>query len=252
MKNSAPADLSQNPASSARKGAFHSIDSLPHERAGRVFLLASAPHLQGKWSYRVAKRTFDIVLALAITPLAFPVMLVLMVVTRLSSRGPVFYRQRRIGQCGRSFFLIKLRTMVPNGDSLLASHLAVAPGAQQEWEQHYKLRADPRVTWLGAILRRTSLDELPQLVNVLAGHMSFVGPRPVVEEELPRYGDALAYYTAARPGITGLWQVSGRGRLSYETRVSLDVSYVKNWSLARDLRILLKTAAAVWRCDGAY
>jgi exopolysaccharide production protein ExoY len=236
MENSAPVDFSQMPASNPRK----------------VFLLASAPHLQGRWSYRVAKRIFDIVLALALVPLVFPVLLILMAVMKLSSHGPVFYRQRRIGQFGRPFFLYKFRTMVPDGDSLLARHLEDTPEALQEWEQHYKLRADPRVTSLGAALRRTSLDELPQLVNVLAGHMSFVGPRPVVEEELPRYGGALAYYTAAKPGITGLWQVSGRGTLSYESRVLLDVQYVKSWSFVQDLKVLLKTPAAVRRCEGAY
>jgi exopolysaccharide production protein ExoY len=236
MENSAPADVSQIAASRTRK----------------VFLLASAPHLHGKWSYRVAKRTFDILLALALAPLVLPVVLVLMAVMKLSSHGPVFYRQRRIGQFGRPFFLYKFRTMVPNGDSLLARHLEDTPGALQEWEEHYKLRTDPRVTSLGAALRRTSLDELPQLVNVLAGHMSFVGPRPVVEEELSRYGGALAYYTAAKPGLTGLWQVSGRGTLSYQARVSLDMQYVKTWSFVQDLRVLLRTAAAVSRCDGAY
>jgi exopolysaccharide production protein ExoY len=236
MENSASANTSQ----------------LPVNRVRKVFLLASAPHLQDKWSYRVAKRIFDILLACTLAPLVLPIVLVLMAVTKLSSSGPVFYRQQRIGQFGRPFFLYKFRTMVPDGDSLLARHLEDTPGALQEWEEHFKLRADPRVTCLGAALRRTSLDELPQLVNVLAGHMSFVGPRPVVEEELPRYGSALAYYTAAKPGITGLWQVSGRGTLSYEARVLLDMQYVKTWSLLQDLKVLFRTAAAVSRCDGAY
>jgi exopolysaccharide production protein ExoY len=210
------------------------------------------PRLDCRWSYQVAKRMLDVSLAIALVPLLIPVVLALIVVVKLSSSGPVFFRQRRIGQNGRSFYLYKFRTMSSDSASLLGNHLAAMPEACREWEQYYKLRLDPRVTRVGAVLRRTSLDELPQILNVLAGHMSLVGPRPVVEEELPRYGTSLPFYTAAKPGITGLWQISGRGRLSYEARVSLDVHYVKTWSLLQDLRVLLKTAAAVWRCDGAY
>ncbi|MGC2403224.1 MAG: sugar transferase [Acidobacteriaceae bacterium] len=208
--------------------------------------------LQRKWSYRVAKRVFDIFLAVTLCPLLFPLLLALIALVRLSSKGPVFYRQRRVGQNGRSFYLYKFRTMFHDSDSLLATHLEDRPDARREWEQYYKLRVDPRVTCIGATLRRTSLDELPQIINVLAGQMSFVGPRPIVQEEMSRYGKALPFYTAAKPGVTGLWQVSGRGKLSYETRVCLDVEYVKTWSLLKDLRVLLKTGATVWRCEGAY
>jgi exopolysaccharide production protein ExoY len=242
-----------------------SLASLHHEKTGRTSVLPcptdpddvlafdeELPRLDGRWSYQVAKRILDVMLVIALVPLLIPVVLALMVLVKLSSSGPVFFRQRRIGQNGQSFFLYKFRTMFSDSDSLLATHLAAMPEARQEWEQYYKLRVDPRVTRLGAALRRTSLDELPQILNVLTGHMSLVGPRPVVEEELLRYGTSLPFYTAAKPGITGLWQISGRGRLSYEARVSLDVHYVKTWSFLQDLRVLLKTAAAVWRCDGAY
>jgi lipopolysaccharide/colanic/teichoic acid biosynthesis glycosyltransferase len=241
------------------KSVLVPVPSLHHEENGKAPTLPCAgysddesPKLDSRWSYQVVKRILDVLLASAIVPLLIPVLVALAVVVKLSSGGPVFFRQRRIGQNGRSFYLYKFRTMFSDSDSLLAIHLAAMPEACQEWEQHFKLRVDPRVTRLGAALRRTSLDELPQILNVLMGHMSLVGPRPVVEEELPRYGTFLPFYTAAKPGITGLWQISGRGRLSYEARVSLDVQYVKTWSLLQDLRVLLRTAVAVWRCDGAY
>jgi lipopolysaccharide/colanic/teichoic acid biosynthesis glycosyltransferase len=250
---------------SAQKSDIVSLASLHHQKTGRAPVLPcptdsddvlafdqELPSLDDMWSYQIAKRILDVLLAIALVPVLIPVLLALTVVVKLSSRGPVFFRQRRIGQNGRSFYLYKFRTMFSDSDLLLATHLAAMPEARREWEQYYKLRVDPRVTRLGALLRRTSLDELPQILNVLVGHMSLVGPRPVVEEELLRYGASLPFYTAAKPGITGLWQISGRGRLSYEARVSLDVHYVKTWSLLQDLRVLLKTAAAVWRCDGAY
>jgi exopolysaccharide production protein ExoY len=227
--------------------------SLPNDISGFADeLLPDQPTLQRQWSYRVAKRTFDVLLALIISPFLLPLALALVVLVKISSKGPVFYRQRRVGQNGRPFHLYKFRTMFHDSDWLLVSHLAAKPGARREWEQYYKLRVDPRVTRIGAALRRTSLDELPQLINVLAGHMSFVGPRPIVHEELPRYGQALPFYTAAKPGVTGLWQVSGRGKLSYETRVSLDVEYVSTWSFTKDLHVLMKTWAAVWRGEGAF
>jgi len=142
--------------------------------------------------------------------------------------------------------------MFINSDAILAALLATDSDARQEWDEHYKLRRNPRVTPLGAMLRRTSLDELPQIVNVLLGHMSFVGPRPIVHDEIGRYGGAFAFYAAAKPGITGLWQVSGRGTVPYETRVSLDIKYVTTWSFLHDIRVLLKTARVVCTSEGAY
>jgi exopolysaccharide production protein ExoY len=204
------------------------------------------------WSYRVGKRVFDVALALLLLPFLLPVCLLLMLLIKCSSEGPVFYKHLRIGQDGRAFYLYKLRTMFLHGDALLEDYLATSPEARQEWDEHYKLRWDPRVTPLGAVLRRASLDELPQIVNVLLGHMSFVGPRPIVHDEIPRYGAAFRFYTAAKPGITGLWQVSGRGTLSYEARVSLDVSYVTTWSFLDDVLVLLKTARVVCNSEGAY
>jgi exopolysaccharide production protein ExoY len=204
------------------------------------------------WSYAVAKRIFDLVLAAALVPLLLPVCLLLMLLIKCTSKGPVFYRHRRIGQDSRSFYLYKFRTMFLHGDTLLEAYLATNPEARQEWDEHYKLRWDPRVTPLGALLRRTSLDELPQILNVLLGQMSFVGPRPIVQDEIRRYGAAFPFYAAAKPGITGLWQVSGRGTVSYEKRVSLDIRYVITWSFFHDLLVLVKTARAVCNSEGAY
>jgi lipopolysaccharide/colanic/teichoic acid biosynthesis glycosyltransferase len=204
------------------------------------------------WSYRVGKRMLDLVLVFALLPVLLPICLLLMLLIRWSSKGPIFYRHLRVGQDSRGFHLYKFRTMFINSDAILAAYLATDPDARQEWDKHYKLRRDPRVTPLGAMLRRTSLDELPQILNVLLGHMSFVGPRPIVHDEICRYGGAFAFYAAAKPGITGLWQVSGRGMLPYETRVSLDIKYVMTWSFLHDMRVLLKTARVVCNSEGAY
>jgi len=215
-------------------------------------LHGSRAEFRHSWSYRVGKRVFDVALALLLLPLLLPVCLLLMLLIKCSSKGPVFYKHLRIGQDSRAFYLYKFRTMFLHGDALLEAYLSTCPEARREWDEHYKLRWDPRVTPLGAVLRRASLDELPQIVNVLLGHMSFVGPRPIVRDEIRRYGAAFPFYSAAKPGITGLWQVSGRGTLLYEERVSLDILYVTRWSFFQDLVVLLKTARAVWNSEGAY
>jgi exopolysaccharide production protein ExoY len=204
------------------------------------------------WSYRVAKRALDLALAIALLPFLLPICLLLMLLIKCTSKGPVFYRHLRVGQDSRNFHLYKFRTMFIKSDTILEAYLATDPVARQEWTERYKLRRDPRVTPLGSVLRRTSLDELPQIVNVLLGHMSFVGPRPIVHDEICRYGGAFALYAAVKPGITGLWQVSGRGTLSYAARVSLDTQYVMTWSLPHDLRVLLRTARVVLASVGAY
>jgi exopolysaccharide production protein ExoY len=221
-----------------------------------IYLAAShsAPktRFRSSWSYRVAKRIFDLSFALALSPFVFAVGLLLMLLIKCTSDGPVIYRHLRIGQDGREFHLYKFRTMFVHGDTLLRDYLATTPEAQKEWDEYYKLQWDPRVTALGAVLRRTSLDELPQIFNVLLGQMSFVGPRPIVRDEIRRYGAAFPLYTAVKPGITGLWQVSGRGKLPYDARVSLDIIYVTTWSFLQDLRLLLRTAPAVCNLDDAY
>jgi exopolysaccharide production protein ExoY len=212
---------------------------------------AQHPSLRS-WSYRVGKRIFDVTFAITLLPFLAPICLLLMLLVKCSSKGPVFYKHLRVGQDGRDFYLYKFRTMFLHDEALLADYLATNTAARREWDEHYKLRWDPRVTRLGAVLRRTSLDELPQVVNVLLGHMSFVGPRPIVQDEIRRYGSAFTIYASAKPGITGLWQVSGRGAVSYATRVSLDITYVITWSFLRDLWVLLKTARSVFSLLGAY
>jgi lipopolysaccharide/colanic/teichoic acid biosynthesis glycosyltransferase len=198
------------------------------------------------------KRTTDIAGAAILLLLLAPLMPTLALFVRLDG-GPALYRHLRIGYGDRPFGCLKFRTMVTDADSLLASHLANNPKAAAEWATHRKLTADPRVTRIGAVLRATSLDELPQLLNVLRGQMSLVGPRPVVREELEQhYGDVgRAAYAATRPGITGLWQISGRNDTTYQERVGLDIAYVGSWSLFLDLKILLRTIPAVLSRRGA-
>lgn len=197
------------------------------------------------------KRGFDIAVASLLLLLLAPVFGVLIWKVRQSG-GPAFFGHGRIGRHGKTFPCYKFRTMVPNSAEVLAQLLANDAGARAEWEQEFKLRNDPRITAIGDFLRRSSLDELPQLWNVLKGEMSLVGPRPVVRDELEKYADDVSYYLQVRPGMTGLWQVSGRNDVDYDTRVALDAWYVRNWSLWNDIVILLKTVRVVLGRDGAY
>lgn len=171
---------------------------------------------------------------------------------RLSSPGPAFYGQRRIGRDGRAFTAWKFRSMVRDADALLNGYLERHPELRAEWERDHKLKDDPRVTWIGSLLRRTSLDELPQLWNVLNGEMSLVGPRPIVADEIPKYGDRFGLYQKVRPGMSGLWQVSGRNDTTYAERVALDCYYTRNWSVWLDLVILARTLRVVLLGKGAY
>lgn len=195
----------------------------------------------------VVKRRFDIAVAASLLVLLSPLLLATALLLRFGCGGSVIFAHRRVGFGGRPFHCYKFRTMVPNGDEVLGRYLAAHPECAEEWQTTQKLRNDPRVTFIGHVVRKSSLDELPQLVNVLKGDMSCIGPRPVVESELERYGADREYYQRARPGISGLWQVSGRNSLSYATRVAMDCDYVRNWSLKRDILILLKTIPAVLR-----
>ena len=171
---------------------------------------------------------------------------------KLESRGPVFFRQNRIGRGGQTLHLLKFRTMVCNAEEVLQKYLRENPDLREEWEADQKLRNDPRITKVGAWLRKTSLDELPQLWNVVWGEMSLVGPRPIVDDEIVKYGSAFASYTRVRPGMPGLWQVSGRNDLSYKQRVHLDRFYICNWSTWLDILILAKTFPVVLGRKGAY
>jgi lipopolysaccharide/colanic/teichoic acid biosynthesis glycosyltransferase len=198
------------------------------------------------------KRVFDVLASVVLLALLAPAFLVIMLLVRRDG-GPAFYGHRRVGREGVSFFCLKFRTMVVNGDEVLKTHLAANPPAAAEWEARRKLVNDPRVTKVGQFLRKTSLDELPQLINVIRGEMSLVGPRPVVAAELQSHfcQDGSAAYLAVPPGITGLWQISGRSDTTYAQRVALDIQYVRTRSFWRDLLILLRTIPAVLLRRGA-
>jgi Undecaprenyl-phosphate galactose phosphotransferase WbaP len=199
---------------------------------------------------RVMKVGLEFLIAVLALVFLSPLLLAVAAFVRADG-GPVFYGQTRIGRGGRRFRCLKFRTMAIDAEPQLQALLASDPVAAREWAETQKLTSDPRVTGIGALLRRTSLDELPQLLNVLRGEMSLVGPRPIIDDEVERYAADIATYCAVRPGLTGLWQVSGRSQTSYARRVQLDVSYVRNWSLLRDLSILLKTVPAVLLRRGA-
>lgn len=204
-----------------------------------------------KRSSRFLKRSFDIVCSLLILVLSSPLFAYLWYkVTR--DGGPAIYGHQRVGRHGKLFPCYKFRSMVMNSQEVLANLLATDPEAKAEWDKDFKLKNDPRITTVGRFIRKTSLDELPQLFNVLKGEMSLVGPRPIISAELERYDQDVDYYLMAKPGMTGLWQVSGRNDVDYETRVYFDSWYVKNWSLWNDIAILFKTVKVVLHRDGAY
>jgi lipopolysaccharide/colanic/teichoic acid biosynthesis glycosyltransferase len=241
----------QSPESrtAAIEGSYSYVESVGHslERSKRT----RAPQSE-LFRYKVIKRCCDVALVLISMPMTLLVLAVVSAVVMLSSPGPVFYSHRRIRKGGAFFSMWKFRTMCVNSTEVLEDHLARYPAARLEWNQTHKLRDDPRITPLGIVLRRYSLDELPQLWNVLMGQMSLVGPRPIVAAEVEKYGDCFDCYCKVKPGLTGLWQVSGRSELSYDARVALDCEYVKHWSLSKDVMILLKTFSSVVNQDGAF
>ena len=202
--------------------------------------------------YRVVKRGLDIALVIFCLPVLLLMIGTIALAIRLTSPGPIFFSHRRIRGHGRFFSMWKFRTMCVNSAEVLEDYLAANPDARAEWRKDHKLKHDPRVTRVGEFLRKTSLDELPQIWNVITGSMSLVGPRPIVAAEVEKYGEYFADYCLVKPGVTGLWQVSGRSRLSYPERVQLDRYYAHHWSLTADLRILLRTLSSVVNQDGAY
>lgn len=203
-------------------------------------------------SSAVAKRTFDIVVAAAALVFLSALLAIVAAAILVMQGRPILIRHPRIGRNGATFACLKFRTMVRDADAALSRHLASDPSAMLEWHATRKLKNDPRVTPLGKILRETSLDELPQLINIIRGDMSIVGPRPIVAQEIPRYGSVIGDYQSVRPGLTGLWQCSGRNDTSYEQRVALDREYVRNRSMKRDLAIILRTVPAVLNSRGVY
>ncbi len=226
-----------------REAALARVDP-PAER------LTVRPRLE-RSRYSAAKRLLDVTGSVVIG-LVFSPLIAIIAIRMSLEDGPIIFRHSRVGQGGKSFDCLKFRTMAPNAEQILQELLARDPDANAEWLRNHKLRNDPRVTRIGRFLRRTSLDELPQLWNVLRGEMSLVGPRPIVREEMLRYGRHLPTYLTAKPGVTGLWQVTGRNDTDYRRRVVMDAYYVRKCGLLLDLHILLKTIRVVLRGRGAY
>jgi lipopolysaccharide/colanic/teichoic acid biosynthesis glycosyltransferase len=220
--------------------------------------LASRSRQKGLSRYRLdgefAKRLFDVLFSLLVLILFFPVYLILAILIAISSPGPIFYVQERVGKDYKPFGCLKFRTMVENADEMLIDMMAKTPHLREEFEDNFKLKKDPRITGIGKFLRLTSLDEFPQFWNVLKGDMTVVGPRPLVPEELPKYGHHMEKILKIRPGITGLWQVSGRNDIPYPLRVQMDVYYVNYRNFWLDLWIIVKTIGVIVvpKNNGAY
>ena len=214
----------------------------------------SACNLNQSLFERSVKRFWDVLFSLLALILALPLFVLMAFLVKLSSAGPIFYIQERIGRNYRRFGCIKFRTMYAESDDLLSNLLAKSPELKIEFERDFKLRKDPRITPIGNFLRRSSLDELPQFFNILRGDMSLVGPRPIVAQEIPKYGDRMDTIVSVRPGLTGLWQVSGRNNLSYQRRIQLDFIYATQRTFLLDIRVIIRTFGVLFfpRDRGAY
>ena len=199
----------------------------------------------------IVKRGMDIVLSLMGLVFALPLMVIIAVLIKSSDGGKILFSQKRIGLHGKTFNCFKFRTMVMDANAQLQNLLETDEAAQLEWSTTQKLKNDPRITWLGNFLRKSSLDELPQLINILRGEMSLVGPRPIVNSEIPKYGPFYPSYVSVRPGLTGPWQVSGRSNTEYHERVEMDRDYAENWSVVSDVAIVARTVPALLLSRGA-
>lgn len=217
----------------------------------KTLFLSMRNNLASPWNC-LLKRLFDIVVASIMLIVALPLMMGIVIAIKIDSKGPAIFAHKRVGKDGKSFKCLKFRTMVINSQEVLEKLLANNPEIRKEWEREFKLKNDPRITRVGNFLRKTSLDELPQIFNVLLGQMSLVGPRPIIQKEVEKYGEYFEYFKMVLPGITGLWQVSGRNDIDYDERVQLDVWYVRNWSLWIDITILIRTVGVVLARKGAY
>lgn len=218
---------------------------------GGILCFASTHNLTKRLA-RFLKRFVDIFLLLISAPITIPLTVVVAIIVKLTSPGPVFYGHTRIGRNGRTFKCWKFRSMVIDADKQLEKILAENPQMRAEWEKDRKFTDDPRITKIGKILRKTSIDEIPQFFNILIGEMSFIGPRPVTEPELSKYGDKANFILSVRPGLSGMWQISGRSDTGYEERVTLDSYYIQNWSVWLDVWIIIRTIYVVLKGKGAY
>lgn len=231
----------------------------PHSKGTSIAMNASssfvrpiADNSNEERALSIVGRVFDILVAATAILIFLPFLILAALAIKLTAPGPVLFVQYRVGRDGRLFPCLKFRSMVVNAQEVLNDLLASSPEARAEWQRDQKLRSDPRITPVGAILRKSSLDELPQLFNILVGHMSIVGPRPIIEAEIQRYGSRFGAYCSVRPGLTGLWQVSGRNEVSYEARVRLDALYALRKSTLYDLAICFRTVPAVIASRGVY
>lgn len=249
------------PLSASHEGGYQK-PPLPHDIASTPLESRSSPAIPTRPRQVDAtmpaatgygfKSAFDRICAILALVLLAPLLLIVAGVIHAHDRGPVCFAHPRIGRGGRTFLCLKFRTMIVDADKVLERHLALNPAAEAEWRATQKLKRDPRVTSLGDFLRKSSLDELPQLINIARGEMSFVGPRPIVDDEVRHYGSAIQDYLAVRPGLTGQWQISGRNDTGYDERVQLDQEYVRNISFTRDLTIILHTFRVVAQRRGSY
>lgn len=227
-------------------GGGVNIPSSPDPFAPEALTIPSRSLIQ-----RVGKRALDVAAAVTFIALGLPLYIFISLAVKLTSPGPIHYWQYRLGRHGRRFRFYKFRSMYVDGDAMLTALLAKDAEADSTWRVYQKLENDPRITPFGRFIRRTSLDELPQFWNVLKGDMSLVGPRPCMEQQERFYGQHWGLYCSVKPGLTGLWQVSGRNRLSYSDRVELDARYVQQWSLLKDVQIVVRTFKAVLTGDGS-
>ncbi len=218
---------------------------------GGILGFSSTHNLTKKVSVAL-KRTLDIFLLLVSAPITLPLTIIVAILVKITSKGPAFYGHTRVGKNGREFKCWKFRSMVIDADKQLEKILAENPEMRAEWEKDRKFTNDPRITKIGKILRKTSIDEIPQFFNILIGEMSFIGPRPVTKPELEKYGDKASFILSVQPGLSGMWQISGRSDTGYEERITLDSYYIQNWSVWLDLWIIIKTIYVVIKGKGAY
>lgn len=214
-------------------------------------LLSEDKNILEKTHYETYKRILDVFLTLLLLPLILPLILIISLLIKLDSKGKIFFSHVRIGKNGTPFKCYKFRTMVINAEEVLKDVLKDEK-AKVEWGKDFKLREDPRITRIGNFLRKSSLDELPQIFNVFQGNMSFVGPRPITNAEIAKYGNNFIYYKEVKPGITGIWQISGRNDIDYDKRVNLDKQYSQSKSIREDLKIIFKTIPVIFTKKGAY
>lgn len=218
---------------------------------GGELALLSVNNLSRRYNL-ILKRLTDLFLIVFSLPLTLPIFIILSLAVKLTSKGPIFFHHKRVGKDGKVLNCIKFRSMRVDAEEVLEKLLRSDEKIRKEWEESRKLKNDPRITKFGRFLRKTSLDELPQLINILLGEMSFVGPRPVTNGELAKYGESSTYILSVKPGLSGMWQISGRNDASYEERVRLDSYYIQNWSIWLDMWIIIKTVGVVLNRKGAY